>query len=256
VRPLGVIGNITRDVVDGRPPRLGGGPFYAARALRLMSFPARIATKCAPADRGLVRTLAALGVPVSWHPAGSTAAFTFSYEGDRRAMTVDELGEPWAPLEALEAAGKATWVHVSPVVRSDFPAETVAALARAHRVSFDGQGLVRPARAGPLVLDADFDPALLRSIRVLKLAEDEAEAIGDLERLGVPELVVTLGARGSLVWLAGRSTHVPAYPARQRVDSTGAGDAFGVAYVAGRASGYPPVAAARRASLVAAAMLR
>jgi sugar/nucleoside kinase (ribokinase family) len=193
---------------------------------------------------------------VSWHAAASTARFTFSYEGDNRRMAVDELGEPWTPPEAREAAGNVAWVHVAPLVRSDFPLETVAELARGRSVSFDGQGLVRPARTGPLVLDADFDPALLRHVRVLKLAEEEAEVIGAPELLGVPELVVTLGARGSLVWFGGRSTRVPAYPVRRRVDSTGAGDAFAVAYVAGRASGHAPVAAARRASLVAASVLR
>jgi sugar/nucleoside kinase (ribokinase family) len=255
VRSLAVLGNLSRDVVDGGPPRAGGAPYYAAQALRAIGFPARIATKCAPRDRAFVRQLAALGVPVSWRPAASTAGFTFSYEDGDRRMVVDELGEPWSPREAREA-GRADWVHVAPLARSDFPAETVAALARGARVSFDGQGLVRPGRTGPLELDAEFDPELLRHVRVLKLAEEEAEVVGDVTALGVPEVVVTLGARGSLVWWGGKLERVPAQPARQVSDPTGAGDAFAVVYLSARTLGYRPAAAARRAAQVVAGLLR
>jgi sugar/nucleoside kinase (ribokinase family) len=255
VRSLAVLGNLSRDVVDGGPPRAGGAPFYAAQALRATGSRAHIATKCAPADRPLVQRLVALGLPVTWHPAASTAAFTFTYEDGERRMAVDELGEPWTPTEARRDA-RAAWVHVAPLVRSDFPAETVAALARAARVSFDGQGLVRPARTGPLVLDDDFDPELLRHVRVLKLAEEEAEVVGDLAALGVPEVVVTLGARGSLVRWRGREERVAAQPPRRVRDPTGAGDAFAVVYLTARATGHAPPAAARRASQVVAGLLR
>ncbi len=255
MRSLAVLGNLSRDVVDGRPPRVGGAPYYAARALRVTGFPARIATKCAPEDRWLVRQLAALGVPVSWRPAASTAGFSFAYDDGDRRMVVDELGEPWTPLEAREA-GRTAWVHVAALTRADFPPETVAALARGRRVSFDGQGLVRPGRTGPLELDSDFDPELLRHVSVLKLAEEEAEVVGDVTALGVPEVVVTLGARGSLVWSRGRCEQVPAQPARTVGDPTGAGDAFAVVYLSARALGYRPAAAARRASQVVAGILR
>jgi sugar/nucleoside kinase (ribokinase family) len=260
VRPLAIVGNLSRDVVDGGSPRVGGGPYYAAQALRLMAYPARIATKCAPADRDLVRRLAALGVPVSWHPAKSTAAFAFSYDGDERRMTVEELGEPWSPREAGEAAGGAGWVHAAPLARSDFPAATLAALARGRRLSLDGQGLVRVPRTGPLVLDAGFDRDLLRYVRVLKLAEEEASVLGALEEdglraLGVPEIVVTRGARGSAVWWRGRLESVAAQPASVSADPTGAGDAFAVSYLAARALGYEPRGAARRASFVVSTLL-
>jgi sugar/nucleoside kinase (ribokinase family) len=255
VRSLAVLGNLSRDVVDGQPPRAGGAPYYAAQALRATGVHALIATKCAARDRGLLRQLAAVGVPVAWRPASSTAGFTLAYEDGARRLVVDELGEPWTPREAREA-GHAAWVHVAPLVRTDFPAETIAALARGRRVSFDGQGLVRPGRTGPVELDADFDPELLRHVRVLKLAEEEAEVIGDVTALGVPEVVVTLGARGSLVWSRGRLEEVPARPARVVTDPTGAGDAFAVVYLAARAGGYPPAPAARRASQVVAGLLR
>lgn len=260
MRPLAVIGNLTRDVVEGGPPRVGGGTYYAARALRLAGIEARIATKCAPADRELLRRLAALGLSVAWHPASSTAAFSFSYDGDARRMVVDELGEPWSAREAGQAAGDAVWVHVAPLTRADFPAATLAALARGRRVSFDGQGLVRVPRTGQLELDADFDAEVLRHVRILKLAEEEAAVIGvgdedGLRALGVPEVVLTRGSQGSLVWWRGRLHELPAHPIGRVVDPTGAGDAFGVSYLAARALGYEPPGAARRASFVVSMML-
>jgi len=95
---------------------------------------------------------------------------------------------------------------------------------------------------------------------VLKLAEDEARAIlgepseAALGELGVPEVVVTLGSRGSLVYANGRLERVEARPV-EGGDPTGAGDAFAVAYLASRTAGHAATAAARRASAVVAALL-
>ena len=109
--------------------------------------------------------------------------------------------------------------------------------------------------AGPLVQDADFDRALLEHVSILKLAAEEAEVIGDVASLGVPEIVVTHGERGALVIVRGEERHVPARPLG-RIDPTGAGDAFAIAYLGARAQGLRPLSAARRANSVAAAVIR
>jgi len=36
VPPLALVGNLSRDVVEGGPPRIGGGAFHGARALRAL----------------------------------------------------------------------------------------------------------------------------------------------------------------------------------------------------------------------------
>ncbi|PRC60065.1 carbohydrate kinase, partial [Mycobacterium sp. ITM-2017-0098] len=73
-----------------------------------------------------------------------------------------------------------TWVHLAPLLRTDFPAETLALLsARGHRVAYDGQGLVRADRLGPLIEDRHFPADLLLHLDVLKLAEDEAVVVAD-----------------------------------------------------------------------------
>lgn len=258
MRPLAVVGNLSLDRVDGGEPRAGGAPFHAARALRVLGRPAIVAAKGAEADRRLLLPpLVRLGLPVLWRGGDSTASFSFRYSGSVRSMVVDALGPAWTPadLRGLERAG---WVHVGPLARSDFPAETLAVLARDRRVSFDGQGLVRPARTGPLVLDAEYDPDVLRHVSVLKLAEEEARVlVGEpeaeaLASLGVPEILVTFGSEGSLVFADGRLEPVPARTLPDGVDPTGAGDAFAGAYLAWRSAGRPPEAAARAAVRVAA----
>lgn len=261
MRPLAVVGNLSRDLIDGAPPRAGGAPFHAARALRVLGRPALVGAKCADTDRdSLLTPLVRLGLPVLWRGGSSTATFSFRYEGDRRMMEVKALGDPWtaADLHGLE---RADWVHVGALARSDFPAETLAALARDRRLSFDGQGLVRPARTGPLELDAEYDPEVLRHVSILKLAEEEAQTlVGEpdedgLRSLGVPEVVVTLGSAGSLVLADGKLERVPARAVRAEVDPTGAGDAFIVVYLASRSTGHAPAAAARRATALVAGLL-
>lgn len=263
MRPLAVVGNISRDLIAGGA-RPGGGPFHAARALRLLGSQAVLVTKCAERDRDvLVPPLRALGIPVRWHGGASTATFAIEYEDDVRRMEVAEIGDSWTVEEmqgwVRAAVGKAQWVHVAPLSRSDFPAASLAALARGRRVLLDGQGLVRAPSTGLLVVDATYDRDVLQYLAVLKLAEEEARVVLDdfseasVRRLGVPEVLLTLGSRGSIVFADGRAERVPARPID--VDPTGAGDSFCAAYIDARARGYSPVGAARRATATVAAVL-
>jgi sugar/nucleoside kinase (ribokinase family) len=251
---IALFGNLSRDLLPGRPPRAGGGPFHGARALRHVRVPARIVACCAEEDRTtLLPPLVALGTPVRYVPGRATATFGISYDGDRRMMWMEALGDAWRPDDLPPLPPSVSWVHVAPLARSDFPLETLAALADQYRVSFDGQGLVRAPRVGELVLDDEFDRSLLQHVHVLKLAEEEAEVIGDLDALGVPELLVTRGARGSTVYLDGRGHDIPAHAID--ADPTGAGDAYCTAYIAARSEGFAPTGAARKATAVVASVL-
>lgn len=249
---IALLGNLSRDVLPGQPPQVGGGPYHGARALQRLRVPARVVARCAAADKGwMLPAVARLGTPVRWAPGESTAAFSFSYEGDARTMTIDALGDTWLPGDVPELRSR--WVHVAPLARHEWPAATLASLARRHRVSLDGQGLVRRDATGPLELDADFDRDVLRHVWVLKLADEEADIVGDVEALGVREVVVTHGSRGSTVHVGGHAERIPARTVGD--DPTGAGDAFMTAYIVARNAGFAPVGAARRATAVVASIL-
>jgi sugar/nucleoside kinase (ribokinase family) len=242
---LGVVGSLSLDLVDGGPPRPGGAVYYAAQALRLLGAPARIVAKCAPADR------VELGIDTEWIPAEVTTTFSFSYDGDARTMSVLEVGDPWRPEDVEGRLSEIEWLHVGGLLRSDFPAETIAALAPGRRLSLDGQALVRPGRPGALHPDGDTDPRILEAAHLLTLSAEEAEVLGDVD---VPELVVTLGSRGSILRAGGEEHRIEIEPV-SGVDPTGAGDAFAVGYLAARSSGEPPLAAAHRASALVTELL-
>ena len=260
-----MIGNVARDHVAGTT-RIGGGVFYASRALRTLGRRAVILTKCAECDRAEILTpLVCLGIPVLWRAAPTTAEFALEHDGDERRLDMDTVGPEWTPAEARDwvrkGLGDAEWLQVAPLSRSDFPAETLDELSRGRRLLLDGQGLLRRARSGPVELDADFDRDALRSLSVLKLSEEEAlVAAGgvdeaSLRSLGVPEVLVTLGSRGVIVSARDVLETVPVRPVEGSVDPTGAGDSFGAAYLAGRAAGYSPVGAAGRAGRVVTGIL-
>jgi sugar/nucleoside kinase (ribokinase family) len=263
VSHVAVVGNLARDRVDGGPPQPGGCPFFAAYALRVIGDSGHILTRCADADRPLFDgPVGRLGVPVTILPAGRTSGFDHAYAGEVRSTTVTEIGDSWTPEDAQHLPSDASWVHVAPLLRSDFPPDAIAAIAgERRRVSLDAQGLVRAPRLGPLVQDAAFDPRVLDSVSVLKLSEEEASIVAggrfdasSARALGVAEILVTLGSHGEDVWVDGVLTHVPTTPVLG-VETTGAGDAFMVAYVSARHEGAPPVEAARAGSALVASLL-
>jgi sugar/nucleoside kinase (ribokinase family) len=250
---IALIGNLACDLFPGRAPRVGGGAYHGARALRRLRVPARIVTRCSPDQRDiLLPPLVRMGTPVRWIRGESTPTFAFEFHGEERKMQVEEVGDTWLPAD-LPPLPSTRWAHIAPLFRGEFPAETLAALARRCRVSFDAQGLVRVPELGPLRLDDDFDRDLLRHLWVLKLADEEAEVVGDVTALGVKEILVTHGSRGSTVYVGGTEEFVPARALD--VNATGAGDAFATAYIVGRQAGLRPVGAARRATAVVAAVL-
>ena len=258
MRGIAVIGNLARDTIDGGPPRVGGAPYHAARALRLLGGSSRIVARCAEADRRtLVGPLAALGVPFDWLPAPSTTGFELRYTGEEREMTITDTGC------AVDARGRTRRRagRLGPGRRADacgLPGR------RARRARARPPGRARRAGARPSrpdrsrsCFDADFDPAVLQHVTALKLNEEEVEVLGGEERvveLGVPELLLTHGSTGGVVIARGVREHIPVRPIRTS-NPTGAGDAFLAGYVWARAAGHRPASAARHAATTAARVL-
>jgi sugar/nucleoside kinase (ribokinase family) len=259
---IAAVGHLTRDVVAGAEPRPGGGVFYATRALARLGADAHAEASCSAEHRAqLVPPLEAFGLPVTWHESSTTTEYSFHYEGDKRIMWQDAVGDPWTPEEALGAAGDASWVDVCALTRTDFPPRTLAALAAdGRRLLVDLQGLVRTATIGPLHTDQHIGD-VLRHVEVLKLNDEEAETlVGSAEptkllELAVPEVILTLGSQGAWVVTPSLVEHVPAVPVDGEVDPTGAGDTYSVTYLVQRAAGAEPVEAARVAAATVSAFL-
>lgn len=262
VNGVTVLGNLAIDVIDGAPPSPGGCASFAGVALEYAGGPGQIVAMGAPQDHQLFAgVLDRFGTLVRIIDSDRTAGFRLDYvDVDHRAMSVTALGPIWGSSEIETADPATSWVHLAPLMRADFPETTLALLAaRGHRVAYDGQGLVRADRLGPLAVDSEYPSSLLRDISVLKLAEDEAVIVADgefdaatAERLGVPEILVTLGSEGCDIYTDGSVVRVPAAWRVTGVQATGAGDMFTACYVANRAAGADTVTAAEHASALVA----
>lgn len=253
MRPLGVIGHLSRDIVAGGTPRIGGGPWHASRGLRALRHDALVFAKCG--ERPWANQLATLGLPFSSAIGGETTAFSFSYDdAGVRTMAVDAVGEPWRLDELPQRLLRGiTWLHIAPLLHGDFEPDALEWLARDRFLLFDGQGLVRTRATGELELNGSLDRSMLEHVTILKLSDEEAAAVPDVDDLDVPEILLTHGPAGStLVTREGRF-EVPAHAVD--TDPTGAGDAFSAAYVASRADGHRPLSAARRATALVGALL-
>ena len=241
---LAVVGQLSRDVIAGGAPTIGGPPWHGARALRALGADARLVAKCGERDAvDFTRRLETLDLPFELVVGAETTSFSFSYDAaGARTMAIDVVGDPWRrdelELDDIE------WLYVAPLLRGEIDVEWVA---EGRHVLFDGHGLVRVPKPGPLALDGDFDHGQLRHVAMVKLAEEEAAVAGPLE---VPELIVTHGARGATV----NGVHVAAEPVDR--DPTGAGDMFGAAYLVARSEGAGPIDAARSAAALVSELLR
>lgn len=257
---IALVGNLSVDRVAGGPPRAGGGVYWGARAAAHIGADAVVVTRCAPEDRDVaLAPLEAFGLPVTCVDASATTRFSFHYEGDHRVMHVDAVGDPWTTADvegwAAPALDGVRWVMVAGLLRSHFPTAVLESLGRAdRRLLLDAQGSLRKAQHGPLERDDDVDAASLACLTILKVNEDEGRILaGSLETeqlraLGVPEVVLTLGSQGARVIAGDVVADVEPSPTNGEVDPTGAGDAFSLVYLAGRARGLDPVAAAHGAS--------
>ena len=226
-----VLGNLAIDVINGAPKSPGGCASFSGVALQAAGGPGRIVALAAERDHELFDSLVErFGSLVQILPADRTSAFRLDYADlDHRRMSVDAIGPVWGAQEIESADPDTTWVHLAPLLRTDFPASTLALLAeRGHRVAYDGQGLVRADRLGPLVVDRHYPPELLRHISVLKLAEDEAVIVADgafdestAKKLGVPEILVTYGSEGCDIYTDDTVVRVPAAWRVEGVQTTG-----------------------------------
>ena len=241
---IAAIGHLSRDIVDGAPPRAGGAVFYSARTLARIGADAHVAASCSADHKDeLLPELETFGLPVRWYESKATTEYSFRYEGDRRIMRQTAVGDPWLPSRAVDAAADAAWVHVGALTRTDFPGATLAALADGRRLLVDGQGLVRTAALGALRTDNEIQFTDIDE--VFNFRDGHAAVHRSLE---LPEVILTHGSRGAFVVTKKLVEHVGAHEVRGVTDPTGAGDMFAAAYLSARAGGEDPLAAARRAT--------
>ncbi|MGH8641936.1 MAG: carbohydrate kinase family protein [Burkholderiales bacterium] len=106
---------------------------------------------------------------------------------------------------------------------------------------FSGEELVRFVDMASFVTVNDYEGEMLQ--------ERTGRRLDELARK-VKALVVTLGARGSLIMTNGQRVEIPAVTAQQVLDPTGCGDAFRAGLLYGIAAGFDWALSGRLASLL------
>jgi sugar/nucleoside kinase (ribokinase family) len=213
--------------------------------------------------RALVDDLRREGVAPSvvLDPQRPTAVLVLFSEGTQRHMMVPRganhyLDEGDIPTSALRSAG---WLHVTGYSffweATSRAAERALTIAREAGIpiSFDpsSAGFIRrhglTVPAGTQVLLPNREEAL--TMTGAATAEEAALQLAAT----VPLVAVKLGPEGALLCQEGRLTHVPAVPVESPViDVTGAGDAWGAAFITLIRRGWEPQAAAGAANGLAA----
>ena len=177
----------------------------------------------------------------------------------------------FAGSEWIAHLGAADVIHLSgitlqlasPAAREKLLDRLAALRAEGVLISLDTN--YRPSGwAGPHEAARAMDDVARVATVVLATFEDEVamhrcrsvdEAVTRLADLGVPEVVVKVGADGAHLLVDGRVEHVPAALVERVVDTTAAGDAFAGGYLAARVAGRTPTEAGRVATEVAATVV-
>lgn len=245
--------------------RLGGAPVFGASAVAGMH-PAVVLTH--GGTSALRRPLHELGVPVVVGPSERTSVFEVTLHGDGTwSESLASIGNPFTPADVeswmAPALARCSTVVCGAQLRGDFPPETLAALAAGGRtVYLDGQGAARPRRLGAVCLEGPLDPEAVAGVTVLKLAEEEAEALlgrtdpARAKATGVPVVVVTRAERGAVLLAEGEAIKVGVDPVVGLADTVGAGDSFLALMAAAVDAGAGPLEASWRACVRVARILR
>ena len=237
-----IVGHLTLDEVilrHGTHHNMGGVACYAALAAKLLELDVKIISKVgADFPKKYLDLLKSMGIDVSEvqiDPKSRTTSFRLNYlSGERELELLSRAGN--LSLDKLE--GEA--IYLGPVAW-EIGIGDIRRLLREHKmVTLDPQGLMRELREDYTVA---LKPINLRLVNLwaLRISREEARILSKsvdpkmmveyLKNVGAKILILTLGAKGAIIHDGKKQVMVPCYMVPE-VDPTGAGDAFGGAFIA------------------------
>ncbi len=170
--------------------------------------------------------------------AEQSTRFELEYNSDlsERKLRLKSKASP-ITVDDLQNFGHSKALHVAPIA-GEVNYDVVEYLKKHTGVlSFDPQGLLRAFDdTGNVYCCAPTDRRLLSLVNMYKSSMDEATsltgetdlkpALRAIHDFGVENVIITMGAKGSVLSVAGSIYNIPACSGNAVVDPTGAGDVF------------------------------
>ena len=216
----------------------GGTSFYFAHAIKHLSTEGfQLITALADSEMPVVDDLRTDGIEVKVLPSIHSICFENIYGEDtnERKQRVTAKADPFT-IEGLA---------------DDFSLDVIKYLAGKGLLSLDVQGYLREVQNEEvLAVDWAEKEEALKYIHILKANEHEMEVLTQcsdpydaavkLADWGVKEVLLTLGDKGSLIYVDERFYEIPAYPVENVADATGCGDTYmaGYLYMRKRGASY------------------
>ena len=191
----------------------GGTSFYFAHAIKHLSTEGfQLVTALADSEMPVVDDLRTDGIEVKVLPSIHSICFENIYGEDtnERKQRVTAKADPFM-IEGLQDVN-ARIFHLGSLLADDFSLDVIKYLAGKGLLSLDVQGYLREVQ-NEEVLAVDW---------------------------GVKEVLLTLGDKGSLIYVDERFYEIPAYPVENVADATGCGDTYmaGYLYMRKRGASY------------------
>ncbi len=244
---VAVIGHLSIDTIL-LPTRtapfvvLGGGATYTSFAAKRLEATASVISKVGGNfPEAYLWWLRQEGVDISGVTKlkdEQTTSFELKYNADlsNRTLKLKSKGTP-INLANIPANLQAKAIHIAPIA-NEVSFEVVEHLKQcADILSLDPQGLLRSFdEAGNVTENASVDTRIFSLINIYKSSQNEIHrltgeselkpAIKAIHDVGIETVIVTMGAKGSVLSVEGTQYNVAACPSQVLVDPTGAGDVF------------------------------
>jgi len=247
-----VVGHVTCDIFEDRQ-QLGGGATYAARAAS--AFGCRISLVTASPASSLLKSLQNdPNITLHRKKCQEFTTFTLNHCGARRELSLVSRAPDLTPEDIPEAARKIPLAYIAPVIGEC--GRAIIDSLDSMKIVIGAQGWLRQVNdRGVIVPHLLPEAKTLPGVHVIVFSEQDfpdAESIASRFSRSVEVVALTRGAKGVTLLAEGEKIEIPAAQIRKEIDSTGAGDVFGVIFGIELHAGKDIVDAARIAMWAAA----
>ncbi|MCS7125417.1 MAG: PfkB family carbohydrate kinase [Aigarchaeota archaeon] len=166
-----------------------------------------------------------------------TTRYSIKYRDDFREMRLLHR----APRIEVKAVEDSDALYLGPVA-GELIEDDIIDLSRKFKTVLDPQGILRSIDdCGRIKLEKKIDVNILSKIWLLRLSQEESEILTDsvnpveacerLLKLGVENVVLSMGSRGLITMNREKRYFIPPYQNIKVIDPTGAGDVLGGAFL-------------------------